>query len=193
MTESGSTVIAIDDDRIRLSGLADGLGRHGLTCRRIHFTGDSTVVPACPEVRVILVDLHLGAGDLSSDHTKDFSTIGHLIEDRIRPSGPYCIVLWTRYAKQASALRTFLERLQQVQTPVVVRALDKAVHLDADGSVRDEAALVRELETLARGWVRPGGALALAGAWDDLADEDVDAMIEEIYASRHDAGRREDR
>ena len=72
-----------------------------------------------------------------------------------------------------------------------MRALDKSVHLDAGGSVRDEGALTRDLEAVAGGWLRPGGALALAGAWGDIDDQEVDALIEEIYASRRrDFGRR---
>lgn len=190
MTSNRSTVIAIDDDQRHLAGLASGLDRAGLACRPIHFAGDATVVPRCPDARVILADLHLGAGALSSDHATDFSTIGHLIEDRIIPSGPYCIVLWTMYADQASALAAFLERLRSVPTPVVVKALDKAVHLDAAGNVRDENALMSQLDALAGGWLRPKGALGLAGAWGDIDDQEVDALIEEIYASRRrDVGR----
>ena len=190
MTEDRSTVIAIDDDPIHLAGLADGLGREGVACRPIHFTGDAAVVPRCPGVRIILADLHLGAGVLTSDHTTDFSTIGHLLEDRISPAGPYCIVLWTMYADQASALAAFLERLRAVPPPVAVRALDKNVHLDSAGNVRDEGALLRELEGLAKGWLRPEGALALAGAWGDIEDPEVDALVEEIYTSRRRASDR---
>ena len=194
MTGNGSTVMAIDDDEIHLSGLTSGLGRNGVTCRAIHFTGAATVVPRCPGVRIILADLHLGAGVLSSDHSTDFSTIGHLLEDRISPSGPYCIILWTMYADQAAALAAFLERLHNVPRPVVVRALDKAVHLDAAGNLRDEGALMRELRALAKGWLCPEGALALAGAWGDIDDREIDALVGEIYASRRrDAGRRLER
>ncbi len=50
---------------------------------------------------------------------------------------------------------------------------------------------MRDLEAVAGGWLRPGGALALAGAWGDIDDQEVDALIEEIYASRRrDFGRR---
>lgn len=189
--ENRVTVVAIDDEQIHLTSLEDGLDRGGVACRAIHFTGDATVVPRCPDARIILADLHLGAGVLSADHATDFSTIGHLLEDRIRPTGPYCIVLWTRYANQAGALAAFLERLHDVPKPVVVQALDKTVHLNAAGKVRDTGALMRELEALARGWLRPKGALALAGAWGDIDDQEIDMLVEEIYASRRlDAGQR---
>ena len=115
-------------------------------------------------------------------------------DELIGSSGPYCIVLWTMYADRAPALAAFLERLRNVPKPVVVRALDKAVHLDAAGNIRNEGALMRELEALARGWLCPEGALALAGAWGDIDDQEVDALVEEIYGSRRgDAGRRLER
>lgn len=44
------------------------------------------------------------------------------------------------------------------------------------------------------GGVRPRGALALVGAWGDLADDgEIDAMLEDVYAARgEDLGRRVD-
>ena len=195
MKENCSRVIAIGDDQSHLTALANGLGRKGVMCRPIHYKGDASVVPRCPDVRVILADSCLGAGARSSDGSTgfgaDFSTIGHLLEDRIRPAGPYCIVLWTTYANEAQALAVFLESLRTVPKPVSVRALDKGVHLDAGGNLRDEDALMRELDAVAEGWLRPEGALALAGAWGDIDDQEVDALVEEIYASRRrDFGRR---
>ena len=39
-------------------------------------------------------------------------------------------------------------------------------------------------------WPRSKGALALLGAWSELEDHEVDALIEEIYAARrNDTGR----
>ena len=195
MKENRSTVIAIGDDQSQIAALAAGLGRKGVTCRPIHYQGDASVVPRCPDVRVILADSYLGATAPSLDGSTgcdaDFSTIGDLLEDRIRPVGPYCIVLWTTYSNEAHALEVFLESLRTVPGPVGVRALDKAVYLDAGGNVLDEDALMRELEAVAGGWLRPEGALALAGAWGDIDDQEVDALVEEIYASRRrDFGRR---
>ena len=38
---------------------------------------------------------------------------------------------------------------------------------------------------------RPQGALALVGAWRELSDEELESLIEDIYASREeDFGRR---
>ncbi len=97
MTPITSKTLVIDDDKVHLMGLANGLDRHGMTCLPIHFAGESTTIHACPDVRIIFADLHLSAGGLSTD----FSTIGHLLEDAIKPAGPYCILLWTRYPDQA--------------------------------------------------------------------------------------------
>ena len=46
------------------------------------------------------------------------------------------------------------------------------------------------LEQLRTTSTRPQGALALAGAWREISDDDVDALVEEIYAERNnDMGR----
>ena len=38
---------------------------------------------------------------------------------------------------------------------------------------------------------RPQGALALVGAWREFSDEEIESLIEEIYAAREkDTGRR---
>ena len=135
-------IIAIDDDLAHLAGLARSLNGRGIACLQIHTTGDPSRIRPCPGVRIIFADLHLGTGS-PSDHTSDFSTIGGLLETAIKPTGPYFIVLWTRYPDQASELRTFLEeRLQDVEKPFEVVPLAKAEHLDDADEVRDEDALV---------------------------------------------------
>ena len=188
-TEPG--IIVIDDELDHLTGLADGLDRHGMSCHRIHCEGDLAGIGPWPDVRLIVADLHLGSGVLTADPTTDFSVIGALLEETIRPSGPYMMVLWTMYPEQASALRRFLlERLQDVAKPLDVLPLAKADHLDTEGNVRDEPGLVRAIRDMAAGWARPEGALALVGAWGELDDREVDALVEEIYAARRrDGGR----
>ncbi len=121
----------------------------------------------------------------------DFSVIGALLEEAIRPSGPYLMVLWTIHPDQAPALRTFLgERLRDVAKRVNVLPLGKAEHLDGDGKVRNEPRLARTISDLAAGWARPEGALALTGAWREIDDQEVDAMVGDIYAARRlDTGR----
>ena len=184
-------IIVIDDELDHLTGLADGMDRNGMSCHRIHCEGDLDGIGPWPDVRLIVADLHLGSGVLTTDPTTDFGVIGALLEEAIRPSGPYLMVLWTMYPEHAPALRTFLlERLQGVAKPFDVLSLAKADHLDGEGNVRDESGLVRAISDMAAGWARPEGALALVGAWGELDDQEVDALVEEIYAARRrDTGR----
>ena len=184
MMANSPRVIVIDDALPDLAGLADVLDRHGVPCHRIHYTGDPDEIVPCPDVRLVVADLHLGSGVLGADPTTDFSVLGELLENSIKPAGPYSILLWTMYPDFASELQSFLQRLRGVSKPVEVTALAKAEHLDSEGRVRDEDELNRQIDTLAHGWARPKGALALVGAWGELDDEEVDALVEEIYAAR---------
>ena len=138
-------VIVIDDDTNHLEGLTRGLSRYGAACLSIHFIGEMASVPSCPHARVIFADLHLGGG-YSTNHTQNFSMIGGLLENRIKPSGPYLIVLWTMYPEQADKLLTFLgERLQNTPKPFTVQALDKNKYLDPQGVVRNPELLVEAI------------------------------------------------
>ena len=143
-------IIAIDDDEGHLSGLADCLNENGIACLRIHFTGDPADIAASPDVRIVFADLHLGAGS-ASDHKPNFSMIGGLLRETIRPSGPYFIILWTRFPEEAAALREFLDRLgDDVAKPFDVQCLRKADHLDAKGGVRDAGALIEAIVAITR-------------------------------------------
>ena len=137
-------IIAIDDEAAHIEGLTRSLNRHGVACLPIHFTGNPDGITACPDVRVVFADLHLVSAD--ANHAAHFSTLGGLLEDTIKPAGPYIILLWTRYPNQATALREFLEqRLQGITTPFDVRPLDKSDHLNAQGDVRDSGALLQAI------------------------------------------------
>ena len=137
-------VIAIDDEAAHIKGLTRSLNQHGVACLPIHFTGNPEGIRACPDVRIVFADLHLVGAD--ANHRAHFSTIGGLLEDTIKPAGPYIILLWTRYPNQAVALREFLEdRLEGVTTPFDVRPLDKSDHLDAQGDVSDPDALMQAI------------------------------------------------
>ena len=141
-------VVAIDDKSEHLERLTQGLNRYGTACLPIHFTGETAEIPPCPHVRVIFADLHLIVGT-PGDHARDFSMIGSLLEDTIKPSGPYFIVLWTMYPEQAGRLLVFLkDRLQDVPKPFAVQALDKNDHLDPDGSVKSPESLVKAIRQL---------------------------------------------
>src|SRR6266481_1936259 len=108
----GPRVIVVDDDPAHLRGLAEGLNRYGTACLQVHFPGDVSWVKKCPHVRVIFADLHLVEGLASEEQVRHFSVITSIIEETISPAGPYVVVLWTRFADQADALRRFLaERL----------------------------------------------------------------------------------
>ena len=181
---SSPKVIVIDDELPDLTGMADVLEGHGVPCHRIHYKGDPDEIMPCPDVRLVIADLHLGSGVLGTDPTTDFSVIGTLLEDAIRPAGPYSILLWTMYPDFAPELQTFLQRLRGVPKPVDVTALAKADYLDNEGHVRDKEALNSQIDALADDWIRPKGALALVGAWGELPDEEIDALVEEIYAAR---------
>lgn len=139
-------VVAVDDEPEHLEGLTQGLNRYGTACLPIHFTGDVAAIPACPHVRVIFADLHLG-GTPPGDHAQDFSTIGGLLEYTIKPSGPYLIVLWTMYPEQADDLHAYLKSgLRNVPKPFAVQALNKEVHLDPQGIVKNPEALVKAIK-----------------------------------------------
>ena len=188
MMSQTTGIIVIDDDRDHLGGLIKELERFGIPCLSLHFTGAPPDIPACPHVRLIFADLHL-IGGVASDHKRDFAVIGSIIEDTIKPSGPYLVVLWTRYPDQVSELKTFLQRLRDVTKPVDILSLSKIDHLDGS-DIRSEKALTSEIESLAGGWLNTGGLAGLQGALRPLNNDEVDEMIEEIYAARRgDMGR----
>lgn len=122
-------VLAIDDEQDDLNALTDALNSYGAACLPIHFSGDDAVVPPCPAVRVIFTDLHLLPAP-TEDATQHFSVIASLIEEKIKPSGAYLVILWTRYPEEASECRQFLkERLEGVSIPFAVESLDKSDYL----------------------------------------------------------------
>lgn len=144
-------VVIIDDQLTHLTGLAKSLNRRGVASIHVLFTEDPARIPPCPDVRVIFADLHLGPGSLSTNPMTDFSTINSLLENEIKPVGPYFILLWTHYPDQAPALRTFLdERLKGVKKPFDVVPLAKADHLE-NGNVKDEDRLLAEIDSIAGG------------------------------------------
>ena len=138
-------VIVIDDEREHLEGLVQGLNQYGAACLPVHFTGEAAIDPY-PQVRVIFADLHLSGGP-PGDHARDFSMIGGLIEETIQPSGPYFIVLWTKYPDEADKLNNYLAKgLQSVTKPFTVQALDKKDYLDSQGDVKNPEELVEAIE-----------------------------------------------
>ena len=156
-------IVVIDDEPQHLLGLADCLNQQGFACLRVQFTGDPAHVTACPHVRIIFADLHLGMGS-PSDHKINFGTIDGLLRDNIKPSGPYAIVLWTQFPEQADNLRAFLERPEtEVVRPFDVRPLAKSAYLDPYGNVKDQKALLDAIRSI----VSDSPQLAALFAWED--------------------------
>ena len=179
-------VVIIDDEMDHLTGLADGLVRNGIPCLRIHYKGELPEIPPCPDVRVVIADLHLGSGALGTDPTTDFAVLGTILEEIIKPAGRYIVLLWTMYPDHAGALQRFLnERLLGVPKPQEVLPVAKSEFLDGTGRVTDEDRLNRRIDDLADGWIRAGGALALLGAWSELEDEVLNELLRDIHSARH--------
>jgi hypothetical protein len=177
-------IIAIDDDPKHLRGLADGLNKHGAACLQFHFTGQDSAIGSCPYVRVIFADLHLSEGAVGQGHERDFGVIGGLIEGKIAPTGPYLIVLWTRFPDQAAALKAFLDdRLSGVPRPFAVVSLDKNAHLDASGNVVDIDKLVSAIADV----VRAEPHIAALLNWEDrvlgATSDTVSAILETSQAA----------
>ena len=138
-------VVAIDDELDHLFGLTKGLVRLGMACLPIHYTADDTTVPKCPHARIVFADLHLFPGAVS-DSQRNFAAVGGLLEN-LEPAGPYVIVLWTRYPEEAGKLAKYLgERLGATPRPFHVMPLDKADHLDDQGTVTDPGKLAKSIE-----------------------------------------------
>ena len=122
-------IIAIDNEADHLDGLTKSLHRHGFSCLPIHYSDDSyREVKPCPHVRFIFSDLHLQSSIAGNDRTQDHAIVGSVIEERIQPSGPYVVVLWTQYPEEADNLQKHLERLVKASKPLCVISIDKASH-----------------------------------------------------------------
>lgn len=184
-------IVAIDDQKEHLAGLASCLNRNGVACLPIRYKGETTGIRACPEVRVIFADLQLVPGP-RSDHQSDFTGIGSLLETTIKPTGPYFIVLWTQYPDQASALLEFLnERLGPgVTKPYDVRPLPKSRHIDQDGNISDDK-LMEEIEDITRGLPQLGALFDWEGRVLRASGRTVSSILD--LASAGEAGERSDR
>lgn len=178
-------VIAIDDEREHLEGLVNGLNQYGFSCLQVHFTGDMEGIDPCSHVRVIFADLHLGAGP-ASDHARDFAIIGGFIQETIKPSGPYFIVLWTMYPDQAASLQENLEeRLQDVTKPFAVLPLNKSDHLDGNGNVLSIEKLVEAIKSI----VEKQPQIAALFNWEERVSEAVADTVASIFRMVGDGDR----
>ena len=171
-------VIAIDNESKHLAGLTEGLNQCGAACLPIHFPDETENIPQCPHIRVIFADLHLTEGP-ATDHNKDFSTLGGLIEESIKPSGPYLIVLWTRYPKQAEHLRTYLNSLKSVTKPFAVQSLNKTKYLDdSTGGVKNPEALAKAIGEMIAGKPQVAALLAWEERISGAAGNTISSILE---------------
>ncbi len=185
-------VIAIDDEQMHLAGLAEALNRYGAACLPIHFTGKPEHILSCPCVRVIFADLHLIKGDSTDhiqEHAQHFSRLGGLIEDRIKPTGPYLIILWTVHPGQANSLRNFLNRLQNVTKPFAVKSLDKSRYLDGNGEVKENDALIEAVKSIIAGQPQIAALFNWEERVSDASADTVSSILELTDAAAEDANR----
>ena len=141
-------VVAIDDIEGHLQALVDGLHQQGVGCLPIHYPDDLSNLKACPNLRVLFADLHLTDGGTSDDSAVHVNAIGGLIEEVLKPLGPYFVVLWTRYPEQADALMNHLEtELKGVTTPFSVFPLDKGKYYSASDEL-DSEKLLQDIASL---------------------------------------------
>ena len=148
MIRPAPRIITIDDNQKDLDELTEGINRYGAACLPFHFTGDTKNISSCPHVRVIFADLHLNETGSGGNNTQHFSTIGSLILDTIKPSGPYLLILWTQYPEDAKSLREFLDERLPTDTPkpLDVIAIDKKIlREDAEGNTLNIEKLVEEI------------------------------------------------
>lgn len=142
-------VIVIDDDENDLRVLTDSLGQTGTACIQVHYRDPGVSVATCPHVRLMFFDLHLVDLGASERNERHFSTIGGIIEEQIKPSGPYFIVLWTNHTHHAEKLKDFLwNRLQGVSKPVAVVPLDKKIHIVRAKDPAGQRELARAIDEL---------------------------------------------
>lgn len=163
-------IVAVDDELWHLDSLIKGLSQCGIGCLPIHYKSEMENVVACPHARVIFADLNLIPGT-PRDHKIDFSVIGGLLTQKIRPTGPYMLILWTQYPEKAGELEEFLRERpfpSGVLKPFAINALDKAAYIDVpgDSSAIDAdglGKLVQDVESM----VREESQIAALLTWEE--------------------------
>ena len=171
-------IIAIDDELVHLEGLANGLNQYGFACHQVHFPSGVESIEPCPHVRVIFADLHLDAGP-ASDVAKDFGIIGGFIEEKVKPSGPYFIVLWTMHPEEAGKLQKNLEeRLKNVTKPFTTLSLKKSDHLDGNGNVKSTEKLLKAIELI----VEMQPQIAALFNWEERVSEAAADTVSLIFS-----------
>ena len=169
-------IVVVDNEPDHLDGLMNALQRLDLSCRPLYYPQDLDGARPSPHVRVLFTDLKLVEGDMSLDPAACYGAIGGLIQDTVRPKGPYIVVLWTRHDGHAPELLTYLnDNLPVDMCPLAVAPLAKEKYLIA-GTVTDAQELVRAINEVV---VREPQVAALL-AWEAHVMDAAGHTIAEI-------------
>jgi hypothetical protein len=142
-------IIAIDDELDHLRGLVSGLNMSGWACLQVQYPEELHRTEPCPHVRIVFSDLHLDAGSAIADQSRNFGIVTSLLQETVKPVGPYLLVVWTSFPQYAAGLAAYLtERIVGVPAPVAVVPLDKAGRMDDEGKLVDAAGFVTDLKNL---------------------------------------------
>ena len=158
-------IVAVDDSRADLDALITGLNHAGAACLGVQYTGDLDAMGlvACPHARMVFMDVNLPGGPSSSSPEQWFAIIGALLT-RIKPAGPYLLVVWTRLSEQAAELQGFLdERLSDTAKPFAILPLPKELYIDENGGVTDLPGLIQAI----RDFTETVPTLAALSDWEE--------------------------
>ena len=158
-------IVAVDDSGADLDALITGLNHAGAACLGVQYTGDLDAMGlvACPHARMVFMDVNLPGGPSSSSPEQWFAIIGALLS-RIKPAGPYLLVIWTRLSEQAAELRSFLdERLTDIAKPFAILPLPKERYIDESGGVTNLNGLIQAI----RDFTETVPALAALSEWEE--------------------------
>ena len=160
-------IVAFDDKQEHLDALVRGIGGVGEACIGYRFANGSTTsdIAEAPHVRVVFFDLNMVDSLATDDFTQHYSTIGYLLS-RIKPIGPYFLVLWTIHPDRVDELREFLdERLADVAKPFDVVNLPKERYIDDSGLIVSETEFISAIQDL----INQSPALAALSDWEAQA------------------------
>ena len=158
-------IVAFDNEEKDLDALVQGINRAGAACLGFLYTGnfDSMGVLPCPHVRFIFFDLNMVDATTPADFMQHYSNIGELLT-RLKPKGPYLIILWTHYNERVGGLQDFLDqRLNEVTKPFSVAALPKEKYIDDEGNITSIEDLVEGIRAITHN----SPTLAALTDWED--------------------------
>lgn len=119
-------IVVVDNDRRDLDALTGALSQCNVAYRAVLYPNDIVDLKPNSHVRVMFFDFNLREGALGVDVNRHYEDIGDLIGERIRPNGPYFVVLWTVHDDQAAGLFDYLNaHLSKCPKPLAVLPLKK--------------------------------------------------------------------